>query len=96
MAVLGGGQERAYPWGTADPGTTNPYERSRTAPAITRPGDPCTGVATIAPVGTAALGGGPANGADYLSQSNPLPTIRNDVNPANRATYVGFRCARTP
>jgi formylglycine-generating enzyme len=47
-AAAGGSQEREFPWGSTDPGTTNQY-------AIYASG---TNVANIAPVGTATLGSG--------------------------------------
>jgi sulfatase modifying factor 1 len=61
-AAAGGSQQREYPWGSAAPGTTNQY-------AIYGDGNgncyypssilaACTGVANIAPVGTATLGAG--------------------------------------
>ncbi len=57
-AASGGNQQREYPWGSTDPGTFNQY-------AIygcyfgggTGPGT-CSGLANIAPVGTATLGAG--------------------------------------
>jgi formylglycine-generating enzyme required for sulfatase activity len=62
-AAAGGSEQREYPWGTTAPGATNGY-------AIFGDGvggncyyptgtlAPCTGVANIAPVGTATLGAG--------------------------------------
>jgi formylglycine-generating enzyme required for sulfatase activity len=55
-AVAGGSQQREFPWGLAAPGTANAY-------AIYGCDYPdgsgtCTGVANIAPVGTATLGAG--------------------------------------
>jgi formylglycine-generating enzyme len=55
-AAAGGSQQREYPWGSTDPGTSNEY-------AIYDCDYPngsgtCTGVANIAPVGTATLGAG--------------------------------------
>jgi sulfatase modifying factor 1 len=61
-AAAGGSQQREYPWGVTAPGTGNQY-------AIYGDGDghcyypngpltPCTGLANIAPVGTATLGSG--------------------------------------
>jgi formylglycine-generating enzyme required for sulfatase activity len=59
-AADGGSQLLEYPWGSADPGTTNQY-------AICGDGNgacyypsalSCTGSANVAPVGTAALGAG--------------------------------------
>jgi formylglycine-generating enzyme required for sulfatase activity len=61
-AAAGGGQQREYPWGTSDPGSANQY-------AIYGDGEghcdwptgalaPCTGIANIAPVGSATLGVG--------------------------------------
>jgi formylglycine-generating enzyme required for sulfatase activity len=54
-AAAGGNQQRDYPWGSTDPGIGNQY-------AIyecyypSGPGSACTGMANIAPVGTAMLG----------------------------------------
>ena len=55
-AAAGGSQQLEYPWGSVDPGTSNEY-------AIYDCNYPigsgrCTGVANIAPVGTATLGAG--------------------------------------
>ncbi len=55
-AAAGGSQQREYPWGETDPGTANQY-------AIydcyyPNGSGTCTGVASIAPVGTATLGAG--------------------------------------
>ena len=47
-AAAGGSQQREFPWGSTDPGTTNQY-------AIYASG---TNFASIAPVGTATLGSG--------------------------------------
>jgi formylglycine-generating enzyme required for sulfatase activity len=53
-AAAGGAEQREYPWGTTDPGTSNQYAiylcYYPNGSAL------CTGVANIAPVGTAALG----------------------------------------
>ena len=56
-AAAGGSEQREYPWGSADPGTS---ERStRFTAATTRTGrGAATDVANIAPVGTATLGAG--------------------------------------
>jgi sulfatase modifying factor 1 len=53
-AAAGGSQQRVYPWGSADPGTTNQY-------AIYGCNYPngsgiCTDLSSIAPVGTALMG----------------------------------------
>jgi formylglycine-generating enzyme required for sulfatase activity len=55
-AAAGGNQQREYPWGTTDPGQANQYVVS----GCGYPGGSqgCTGVANIAPVGTATLGAG--------------------------------------
>jgi formylglycine-generating enzyme required for sulfatase activity len=55
-AAAGGSQQREYPWGSIDPGTSNQY-------AIYGCNYPsgsgsCAGVTNIAPVGTATLGAG--------------------------------------
>jgi formylglycine-generating enzyme required for sulfatase activity len=55
-AAAGGSEQREYPWGSTDPGTSNLY-------AITDCDYPsgstsCTGFVNIAPVGTPALGAG--------------------------------------
>jgi sulfatase modifying factor 1 len=62
-AAAGGSQERAYPWGSAPPGTSseyaiyNCYYLSGAGSSSTMSG--CTaGAANIAPVGTASLGAG--------------------------------------
>ncbi len=60
-AAAGGSQQRLYPWGTTDPGTTSQYAIYGPPNGCYYPngGSPtCTGVANIAPVGTATLGVG--------------------------------------
>jgi formylglycine-generating enzyme required for sulfatase activity len=55
-AAAGGAQQREYPWGSADAGTGSRYEiASCEYPSAS---GHCTGVANIAPVGTAADGSG--------------------------------------
>jgi formylglycine-generating enzyme len=68
-AAVGGSQQRAYPWGSANPGTTNQYaiyncdypngpaDAGSVAVNLFGTGV-CTGVASIAPVGTPTLGAG--------------------------------------
>jgi formylglycine-generating enzyme required for sulfatase activity len=68
-AAAGGSQQRAYPWGSANPGTTNQYaiyncdypngpaDAGTVALNLFGMGI-CTGVASIAPVGTPAPGAG--------------------------------------
>ena len=53
-AAAGGGQQREYPWGSTDPGASNDYaifgcDRDND-------GGGCTGIGSLAPVGTATLG----------------------------------------
>jgi sulfatase modifying factor 1 len=60
-AAAGGNQQREYPWGSTDPGTSNQYAiygcyyPSWSPDASTLS---CVGVVNIAPVGTATLGAG--------------------------------------
>ncbi len=56
-AAAGGSQQREYPWGSAAPGTANQYAiyGGYYPSGVT---GSCTGVANIAPVGTATLGAG--------------------------------------
>ena len=55
-AAAGGAEQREYPWGTTDPGTSSQYAIYL---CYYPNGSPlCTGTANIAPVGTAALGAG--------------------------------------
>jgi formylglycine-generating enzyme required for sulfatase activity len=55
-AATGGSQRRQYPWGSTDPGTANQYAISNcNYPSGSRM---CSGIANIAPVGTATLGTG--------------------------------------
>jgi sulfatase modifying factor 1 len=59
-AAAGGDESRAYPWGNADPGLGYPYATYNCFypnPSTGGPGT-CIGTANLAPVGTAALGGG--------------------------------------
>ena len=55
-AAAGGGQQREYPWGSTDPGTSNQYEIYGCH--YPSGSGPCTSVANLAPVGTAAKGAG--------------------------------------
>ena len=61
-AAAGGSQQREYPWGTADPGSANQYAIYGDAAGNcywpTGTLAPCTGIANIAPVGSATLGAG--------------------------------------
>jgi formylglycine-generating enzyme required for sulfatase activity len=60
-AAAGGSQQREYPWGSTDPKTANQYAiySDITESICYYPSDAaCTGVANIAPVGTAILGAG--------------------------------------
>jgi formylglycine-generating enzyme required for sulfatase activity len=55
-AAAGGDQQRLFPWGGTDPGATNEYAiYGCYYPSGSRR---CTGIANIAPVGTATLGVG--------------------------------------
>lgn len=55
-AAAGGAQQRAYPWGSADPGSSSLYVISD---CNYPPGSiGCAGAGNVAPVGTAALGAG--------------------------------------
>ena len=56
FAAAGGDQQRAYPWGSTNPGTGDGYLVSDCAYPPGSNG--CTGVANIAPVGTAVQGAG--------------------------------------
>jgi sulfatase modifying factor 1 len=61
-AAAGGSQQREYPWGSTAPGTANEYAIYSDIPTTVDCYYPstaaCTGVANIAPVGTATLGVG--------------------------------------
>jgi formylglycine-generating enzyme len=59
-AAAGGSQQREYPWGSTDPGTSNQYAiyGDELGNCYYPSGGVCTGVANIAPVGTATLGAG--------------------------------------
>lgn len=57
-AAAGGNQQRVYPWGSTDPGTDNAYAIYDCHYGPTHPGGFCTGLANLAPVGTATLGAG--------------------------------------
>ena len=67
--AAGGPEQRRYPWGSAEPGTDNQY-------AIydcNYPGasGSCSGVASIAPVGTAQLGAGLWGQLDLVGELSP-------------------------
>jgi sulfatase modifying factor 1 len=55
-AAAGGNQQREYPWGSTAPGTANQY--AIYGCYYPSGSGSCTGVANIAPVGTATLGAG--------------------------------------
>jgi sulfatase modifying factor 1 len=55
-AAAGGSQEREYPWGTTDPGTSSQYAIYNCE--YPSPSGSCTGVSNIAPVGTPTAGAG--------------------------------------
>jgi sulfatase modifying factor 1 len=58
-ASAGGRQEREYPWGVVDPGTSNAYAIYSSGTTCYYPTmATCTGATNIAPVGTATLGAG--------------------------------------
>jgi formylglycine-generating enzyme required for sulfatase activity len=61
-AAAGGGGQREYPWGGADPGTINEYaiygDLAGNGNCYYPDGGTCTGTANIAPVGTATSGAG--------------------------------------
>lgn len=58
-AAAGGAQQREYPWGSTPPGINNQYAIYGSNDCnYPTPGGECTGVANIAPVGTATLGAG--------------------------------------
>jgi len=58
-AAAGGSQQREYPWGSMEPGTNNEYAiYGCYYPSSDSGAGTCTGVANIAPVGTATLGAG--------------------------------------
>jgi sulfatase modifying factor 1 len=56
FAAAGGSQQREYPWGTTDPGTSNQY--AIYGCLYPSGSGTCTGTASIAPVGAATLGAG--------------------------------------
>jgi sulfatase modifying factor 1 len=61
-AAAGGSQQREYPWGSTAPGTSNQYAIYGTISGNcyypSGKSAPCSGAASIAPVGTATLGAG--------------------------------------
>jgi sulfatase modifying factor 1 len=57
-AAAGGGQQRAFPWGSTDPGTASQYAIYGCYYPPPSPGFMCTGVSNIAAVGSASLGAG--------------------------------------
>ena len=61
-AAAGGSQEREFPWGSTAPGATNEYAiygcNYGAGPELDAAIGACTGVANVAPVGTASLGAG--------------------------------------
>ena len=90
LAAAGGSAEREYPWGATDPGAANQYaiygDQGGHCYYPSGTLAPCTGVANIAPVGTATLGAGlwgqldlAGNlaqwGLDYYTTTYVVPTI---------------------
>jgi formylglycine-generating enzyme required for sulfatase activity len=59
-AAAGGNQQREYPWGSTDPGTGSQYaiHGDETGNCYYPSVGACTGIANIAPVGTATMGAG--------------------------------------
>ncbi len=57
-AAAGGSEQREYPWGSNAPGTGNQYAIYNCNYGPQGVGGVCTGVANVAPVGTATLGAG--------------------------------------
>jgi formylglycine-generating enzyme required for sulfatase activity len=57
-AAAGGNQQRTYPWGATDPGTTSQYAIYGCYYPSGPPGFKCSGVSNIAPVGTVTAGAG--------------------------------------
>jgi formylglycine-generating enzyme required for sulfatase activity len=89
MYAAGGSQQLEYPWGSTAPGTANQYAiygcQYPTGSSM------CTGVASIAPVGTATSGGGPFGQFDMvgnLGQWN-LDAQAAFVDPCIDCTYLG-------
>jgi formylglycine-generating enzyme required for sulfatase activity len=101
-AAAGGSQQREYPWGSTDPGADSAY-------AIYgchyHPGDAgCSGLASVAPVGTAAQGAGLFGQLDlagelyewnldvfgpYVSPCTNCAHLPPDASPANRVVRGG-------
>jgi hypothetical protein len=87
FAAAGGSKQLEYPWGSADPGTSNATRSMVTEPRAT------TRAARSAPAGQHRAGRDcdPRSGASYL-----VPWYRSGDAPSFRANDVGIRCARTP
>jgi formylglycine-generating enzyme required for sulfatase activity len=83
-------QQLEYPWGSADPGTANQYAIYN---CLYPTGSTmCTGVASIAPVGTATSGVGPFGQLDLfgnLAQWNLDAHADPYVNPCTDCSYLG-------
>ncbi|MBV9949715.1 MAG: SUMF1/EgtB/PvdO family nonheme iron enzyme [Myxococcales bacterium] len=97
-AAAGGDEQRIYPWGAADPGPSaslaiyNCYYQGDA--------DTCTGVANIAPVGSAPHGDGKYAQADlagnvsewtFDSYSSPYPTPCDDCAAVTPGSFRVFR-----
>jgi formylglycine-generating enzyme required for sulfatase activity len=105
-AAAGGSQQREYPWGSTDPGTGNQYaiygdgsgRCSYPGPGLVT----CTGVANIAPVGTATQGAGVWGQLDlagnvwewnldwYASYVDPCADCANLAPTSSRAVRGGY------
>jgi formylglycine-generating enzyme required for sulfatase activity len=69
-AAAGGSEQREYPWGSQDPGTTNRY--AIWGCYYPNGSGMCKGIASIAPVGTATLGVGRWGHLDLVGElDNP-------------------------
>lgn len=95
-AAAGGGEHRAYPWGSTSPGTNNEYAiydccyPSGQCSALSGR-DTCTGVVNAAPVGFAAKGVGPYGQLDLIGNVWEWLLDRyanNYVNPCEDCAYL--------
>jgi formylglycine-generating enzyme required for sulfatase activity len=88
-AAAGGGEQRLYPWGSADPGTTNQYAiyDCNYPRAMGRCVD---GVTNMAPVGTATLGAGLWGQLDLAGETWEwnLDGYATYVNPCTDCAYL--------
>lgn len=96
-AEAGGSQLREYPWGATDPGVSNQYAIYDCYYPFGNTSD-CTGLANIAPVGTATLGAGLYGQLDLTGNlfEWTLDSYATYVDPCTDCSYIVPSAQATP